>query len=110
MPELLSVVHKLLEENKSLRFILTGSSSRKLKRSGVDLLGGRAVVKKMYPFTAAELGDKFQIGDALKYGLITLICQADDKEEVHTEALVRNIAGFARFLEMMSFSNGIKEF
>ena len=119
VPQLLGVVHKLIEENKSLRFILTGSSSRKLKRSGVDLLGGRAVIKKMYPFTAAELGDKFQIKHALEYGLIPLICQADDKEEtlegyvnlylkeeVHAEGLVRNIAGFARFLEIMSFSNG----
>ena len=119
VPELLGVVHKLIEENKSLRFILTGSSSRKLKRSGVDLLGGRAAVKKMYPFTAAELGDKFQMGNALEYGLIPLIYQADNKEEalegyvslylkeeVHAEGLVRNIAGFARFLEIMSFSNG----
>ena len=119
VPQLLGVVHKLIEENTSLRFILTGSSSRKLKRSGVDLLGGRAVIKKMYPFTAAELGDKFQIRDALEYGLIPLICQAEEKEEalegyvnlylkeeVHAEGLVRNIAGFARFLEIMSFSNG----
>jgi uncharacterized protein len=119
VPQLLSVVHKLIEENKTFQFILTGSSSRKIKRSGVDLLGGRAVVKKMYPFTADELGNNFRIMDALQYGLIPLIYQAEDKEEaleayvnlylkeeVHMEGLVRNIAGFARFLEVMSFSHG----
>ncbi len=119
VPELLSTVHKLIEENKTLQFILTGSSSRKLKRAGVDLLGGRAVLKKMYPFTAAELGSSFAINDALKNGLIPLIMQAEEKEnalaayislylkeEVHAEGLVRNIASFARFLEIMSFSHG----
>jgi uncharacterized protein len=69
VPELLSVVHKLIEEYKSLQFILTGSSSRKLKRAGVDLLGGRAILKKMYLFTATELGNNFSINSALMYGL-----------------------------------------
>nr|MBC8452447.1 AAA family ATPase [Spirochaetota bacterium] len=102
VPELLSVVHKLIEEYKSFQFILTGSSSRKLKRAGVDLLGGRAILKKMYPFTAAELGNDFSINNALLYGLIPLIYQSKDKEdalaayinlylkeEVHAEGLVR---------------------
>ncbi|MBL7005651.1 MAG: ATP-binding protein [Spirochaetia bacterium] len=119
VPELLSVVHKLIEEYKSFQFILTGSSSRKLKRAGVDLLGGRAILKKMYPFTAAELGNDFSINNALLYGLIPLIYQSKDKEdalaayinlylkeEVHAEGLVRNISSFARFLEIMSFSHG----
>jgi uncharacterized protein len=119
VPELLSVVHKLIEEYKSLQFILTGSSSRKLKRAGVDLLGGRAILKKMYPFTAAELGNDFSINSALLYGLIPLIYQSKNKEdalaayinlylkeEVHAEGLVRNISSFARFLEIMSFSHG----
>jgi len=119
VPELLSVVHKLIEEYKTLQLILTGSSSRKLKRAGVDLLGGRAILNKMYPFTAAELGSSFSINSALMYGLIPLINQADEKEdalaayinlylkeEVHAEGLVRNISSFARFLEIMSFSHG----
>ena len=119
VPQLLSVVHKLIEENKSLQFILTGSSSRKLKQAGVDLLGGRAILKKMYPFTAAELGNLFSINNVLEYGLIPLILQAEDKkdalnayislylkEEVHAEGLVRNISSFTRFLEIMSFSHG----
>lgn len=119
IPALLSTVHKLIEEYKTLQFILTGSSSRKLKRAGVDLLGGRAIIKKMYPFTAAELGSSFSISNALIHGLIPLINQAEDKEaalaayinlylkeEVHAEGLVRNIASFARFLEIMSFSHG----
>ncbi len=119
VPQLLSVVHKMIEEDTSRQFILTGSSSRKLKREGVDLLGGRAVLKRMYPFTASELESEFQIEDSLIHGLVPLILQVEDKEEaleayinlylkeeVHAEGLVRNIAGFARFLEIMSFSHG----
>ena len=73
VPQLLSVVHKLIEEDNSRQFILTGSSSRKLKREGVDLLGGRAVLKRMYPFTASELESEFQIEDSLIHGLVPLI-------------------------------------
>ena len=119
VPRLLTIIHKLIEENKSIQFILTGSSSRKLKQTGVDLLGGRALLKKMYPFTAVELKQEFSIMNALEYGLIPLIVQAERKkhsleayinlylkEEVHAEGLVRNISSFARFLEVMSFSHG----
>ena len=56
LPELLDVVHQLIEQHRSLRFVLTGSSARKLKRTGIDLLAGRAVLKTMHPFMAAELG------------------------------------------------------
>ncbi len=55
IPELLDVVHELLESGSGLQFILTGSSARKLKRTGVDLLAGRAIVKTMHPFMASEL-------------------------------------------------------
>ena len=54
VPELLSIVHRLIEQDKQRQFILTGSSARKLKRSGVDLLAGRAVVRHMHPFMAAD--------------------------------------------------------
>ena len=73
VPQLLSVVHKLIEKDTSCQFILTGSSSCKLKREGVDLLGGRAVLKKMYPCTASELESEFQIEDSLIHGLVPLI-------------------------------------
>ncbi len=119
VPELLNGVHRIMEEHKELQFILTGSSSRKLKRSGVDLLAGRAILKKMYPLTASELKDKFDMEEALSYGLIPLVYSSNYKkevlntyinlylrEEVQAEGLVRNIGNFARFLEVMSFSHG----
>lgn len=119
IPEVLSVVHRMIEKNKSLRFILTGSSSRKLKRAGVDLLGGRAVVKNLNPFMAAELGKDFRLDRALEQGLLPLVWDAQDpkstlnayiglylREEVKMEGLVRNIGNFTRFLEAVSLSHG----
>lgn len=118
-PELLSVVHMLIEEKRDWQFILTGSSSRKLKRQGVDLLGGRAQLKHFYPFMAAELGEQFHLSKALEYGLLPLIFNSTDprgdlrayfalymKEEVQMEGLVRNVEQFGRFLEAISFSQG----
>lgn len=118
-PELLDEVHSLMENNKRLRFILTGSSSRKLKRTGVNLLAGRALVKNLHPFMASELGDRFRMDSALQWGLIPLVTASSDpkgtlaayaglylREEVQSEGLVRNIGSFARFLEAMSFSHG----
>jgi predicted AAA+ superfamily ATPase len=118
-PELLSVVHRLIEKKQEWQFILTGSSSRKLKRAGVDLLAGRAVLRYMHPFMAAELGDLFSLEKALEYGLVPLIIESNDildtlkayigiylTEEVKAEGLVRNIGDFARFLEIVSFSHG----
>ena len=61
VPELLTVVHQLVEEPGGPRFVLSGSSARKLKRAGVDLLAGRAVVRSMHPFVAAELGARFDL-------------------------------------------------
>jgi predicted AAA+ superfamily ATPase len=87
VPAMLSVVHQQMELHKDLRFILTGSSARKLKRAGVDLLGGRALLKKCFPFMA---------------GYITLYL----KEEVQQEGLVRSIDNFSRFMESISFSHG----
>ena len=55
VPDILPVVHSLIEERKNLQFILTGSSARKLKRAGVDLLAGRALLKNMHPFIASEI-------------------------------------------------------
>jgi predicted AAA+ superfamily ATPase len=119
VPELLPVVHSLIEEKRGWQFVLTGSSARKLKRTGADLLAGRAVLKSLHPFMAAELGNDFDFSRALRYGLLPLVWNADEpeevlrayaalylREEVQAEGLVRNVGNFARFLEAMSFSHG----
>jgi len=117
-PELLTVVHALLEERRRLRFVLTGSSARKLRRAGVDLLAGRAAVRALHPFMAAELGERFVLEPALARGLVPLVLGASEpaealaayvalylREEVQQEGLVRNLGAFARFLEAVSFSH-----
>jgi uncharacterized protein len=118
VPELLSIVHSLIEEKRGIQFILTGSSARKLKRAGVDLLAGRAIKKAMHPFMASELGEMFNLERALKFGMLPLVWDADDMEnvlesyvdlyiveEVQFEGLVRNIGSFSRFLNIIAFSH-----
>ena len=118
VPQILDVVHKLMEEKK-ICFILTGSSARKLKKTGADLLGGRAVYCRMHPFTASELGDSFSMNKTLQTGLIPVVDRSDDpsktlsayvdiylREEIMAEGLVRNLGSFARFLEIISYSHG----
>ena len=118
IPPILDVVHKIMEERK-IRFILTGSSARKLKRSGADLLGGRALYCKMHPFIASELDDSFSFERALQTGLIPIVERSSDpvrtlsayidiylREEIQAEGLVRNLGSFTRFLETISFSHG----
>lgn len=117
-PELLPVVHSLIEQRRNVSYALTGSSARKLKRTGVDLLAGRAVLRSMHPFMAAELGPRFALDAALRHGMVPLVVAAPDpadvlrtyaalylREEVQAEGLVRNIGVFARFLEAVSFSH-----
>jgi predicted AAA+ superfamily ATPase len=118
IPELLSVVHSLIEERRKRQFILTGSSARKLKRSGVDLMAGRAVLRTLHPYMAAELGSRFDLPRALQLGLVPLVVESSApadilasyaalylREEVQSEGLVRNIGSFSRFLEAASFSH-----
>ena len=118
VPELLTVVHAILEEPAPPRFVLTGSSARKLRRGGVDLLGGRAVRRTLHPFMAAEL-PAFDLGRALRLGLLPLVAGASDPagvldayaslyldQEVRAEGLTRNVGAFTRFLEAISFSHG----
>ncbi len=118
-PALLSLIHALIEENKQWRFILTGSSARKLKREGVDLLAGRALLTHMHPFMAIELGTEFSLTNALQFGMLPLIYHSEDpnadlktylalymKEEVQMEGLVRRVEEFGQFLEVISFSQG----
>lgn len=119
IPELLNVVHSLIEKKINKQFILTGSSSRKLKRTGVNLLAGRLLKKTLHPFVALELDKKFNIKNALTTGLLPLVITANKpsdvvksyvalyvREEVQMEGLVRNIGNFSRFLEAISFSHG----
>ena len=118
LPNLLNEVHRLIEDKK-LRFILTGSSARKLHKSGVNLLAGRAAYRYLYPLTPMEMGDDFSLNSALKTGTIPLIYNAEDKyealkayvqiylkEEIQAEAIVRNLAGFARFLPVAAVLHG----
>lgn len=118
VPRLLPEIHALIEEKRGIQFIMTGSSTRKLRRAVSDLLGGRALMRQMGPFLASELEASFSLEKALKTGLIPLITQSDNpeerirnyislylREEVQAEGLVRQIGNFARFLEIASFSH-----
>lgn len=118
IPNLLNEVHRFIEE-KQLKFILTGSSARKLKSKGVNLLAGRALLKKLYPFLPEELGSAFNLDDALTYGTMPLVWNSSAKketlrsyvqmylkEEIKGEAVVRNLPGFARFLPVAATMHG----
>ena len=118
-PRMLDAIHSLCETRPDLQFILTGSSARKLRRGGVNLLGGRALLTRFHPFMAAELGERFSLEAALRDGLIPLVVFSKTpsktmeayialylKEEVKEEGLVRDVGAFARFLEAVSFSHG----
>jgi len=118
VPQILDVVHKIMEEKK-IQFILTGSGARKLKKEGADLLGGRALYCRMHPFTASELGTSFSIDKALQTGLIPVVDRSPQpsktlsayvdiylREEIMAEGLVRNLGAFTRFLEIISYSHG----
>ncbi len=117
IPELLNVVHDLIESDGPRRFVLTGSSARKLRRGGIDLMAGRAVVRSMHPFLAAEL-ESFDLESALRIGMVPLVVSAPDPadtlaayaslyldQEVRAEGLARDVGRFARFLEAISFSH-----
>jgi predicted AAA+ superfamily ATPase len=119
VPGILPVVHGLIEGRRDLRFVLTGSSARKLRRAGEDLLGGRAVQRSMHPFLACELGDAFRLDLALARGLVPIVCSSEAPaetlrsyaglyvtQEVKAEGMVRDAGSFARFLESVSFSHG----
>ncbi|MFT5207787.1 MAG: putative AAA+ superfamily ATPase [Candidatus Omnitrophota bacterium] len=118
IPSLLNEVHRAIEEKK-LKFILLGSSARKLRRSGVNLLGGRALQKFLHPLLPEELGGDFEINKILQFGSIPLIWNSIDpaeqllsyiqlyiKEEIQAEALVRNLPGFVRFLPIAALFHG----
>lgn len=118
VPELLNEVHRLIEKQK-LSFVLTGSSARKLKKKGANLLAGRALRYDLFPFTAKELGEKFNLKEAIQWGTLPGVYSSSKKElflktyvgaylkeEIQQEGLTRNIGAFARFLDAASYSQG----
>lgn len=117
VPQLLDEVHSLIHR-KNLRFILSGSSSRKLKRSGANLLGGRALKKILFPLVSAEIPD-FNLIKAVNNGMIPRHYMVNNpwerfqayigvylNEEIREEALSRNLRTFSRFMEVAAISNG----
>ena len=118
VPALLDEVHRLIERRR-LKFILTGSSARKLRQGGLNLLAGRALTLAMHPLCAAEMGAAFNLRSSLRHGLLPAIGSEPDPrryldsyvhtyldQEIRQEGLTRNLAAFARFLEAASFSQG----
>ncbi len=118
IPGLLNEVHRAIEELR-LRFALLGSSARKLKTAGTNLLAGRALWRTMYPFVPQELGAAFDLESTLQFGSIPLVVASEDRgatlaayfqlyirEEIRGEALVRNLPGFVRFLPIAALAHG----
>ena len=121
VPRLLDAVHSLIESTDKC-FILTGSSARKLKYGGANLLAGRAFVKHLYPFTFIELKEKFNLDKALAIGMLPKVWEFQTqeaqwafleahthtylKEEIWAEQLVKKLDPFRRFLEVSAQSNG----
>jgi predicted AAA+ superfamily ATPase len=118
VPELLNEVHRLIEKSGQ-RFILTGSSARKIRRRGVNLLAGRALTHQLFPLTAVELGKDFNLDHSHEYGHLPCAYTESDpqgylesyvktylEEEVRQEGFTRNLGAFARFMEAASFSQG----
>jgi predicted AAA+ superfamily ATPase len=118
IPEILNEVHRLIEE-RGIRFLLTGSSARKLRRGGVNLLGGRARTKYLHPLTCGELGEAFDLFRAIARGLLPSIYFSEDpradleayagsylQHEIVAEGFARNIPAFSRFLRIAALCNG----
>ena len=118
LPSLLNEVHRFIEERR-LRFALLGSSARKLKTAGTNLLAGRALQKQMFPLTPEELGADFDLETVLRFGSVPLVWQAADRratlgayvqtylrEEIRAESIVRNLPGFVRFLPVAALFHG----
>ena len=121
IPKLLDIVHKIIEE-KRIHFALSGSSARKLKRGGANLLAGRAFVFSLFPLTHQELGKEFSLDAALHWGTLpSILNQKNDKnktrylkaytltylkEEIQVEQLIRNLDPFRLFLQIAAQMNG----
>ncbi len=118
LPILLNEVHRLIE-GRGIRFLLTGSSARKLRSRGVNLLGGRARTKYLHPLTYRELGRHFDLIRAIERGLLPSIYFSDDpradlqayagsylQQEIIAEGAARNVPAFSRFLKVAALCNG----
>lgn len=121
VPRLLDTVHRLIESSRKY-FVLTGSSARKLKYGGANLLAGRAFVYNLYPFSYLELKERFNLQSALQWGLLPSIhfFETDEerlrflqayaltylKEEIWAEQFIRSLDPFRHFLEVAAQSNG----
>ena len=117
LPRLLDSVHRLIELRK-LRFLLTGSSARKLRSGGVNLLGGRAGTLRFHPLLAREIGPDFDLSRALAHGTLPSVYLSDQprrllknyvgtylREEIVAESMLRNLPAFTRFLNIAAHSN-----
>src|SRR4030042_1442919 len=118
LPVLLNEIHRLIEE-RGIRFLLTGSSARKLRRGGINLLGGGARTKYIHPLTYRELGGQFNLFKAIERGLLPSIYLSDDpradleaytgsylQQEIVAEGVTRNVPAFSRFLKVAALCNG----
>ena len=121
VPAVLNEVHRLIE-TKRLRFALLGSSARKLRAAGTNLLAGRALRKALHPLTPKEMGVDFALDRALGEGTLPLVVSAGTskdrravlesyvhlyiREEIQAEAIVRNLPGFVRFLPVAALCHG----
>lgn len=119
LPGVLNDVHRFIESRR-LKFAMAGSSARKLRRGGANLLAGRALIREMFPLLPEEMGDDFRLDDALCYGTLPLVLAGERqerkarlkayvqtylKEEIQAEGLIRNLSGFARFLPIAGLLN-----
>ncbi len=118
LPSLLNEAHRFIE-SRGMRFVLLGSSARKLKQAGTNLLAGRALRRIMFPLLPQELGADFDLSEVLRFGSLPVIWRSPSKresldayvrlylkEEIQAEALVRNLPGFARFLPIAALFHG----
>lgn len=118
LPELLDEVHRLIEKYR-YKFILTGSSARKIKKAEQNLLAGRALTYSLHPLTMTELGNDFSLTHSLKYGQLPCVYTEQNpkaylesyvktylEQEIRQEGITRNLGVFSRFLEAASFSQG----
>ncbi len=117
VPALLDEVHRLME-TKRLRFVLSGSSARKIRRGGANLLAGRAITTSMFPLVSAERNFDLDLDHALRFGSLPMAVNSEDPanylrtyaetyldQEIRAEALTRNVGAFARFLEIAARQN-----
>ena len=120
-PQTLNTVHKLIEEKK-IKFALTGSSARKLKKVSANLLAGRALMNYLHPLTCYELADQFDLNHTLNFGSLPYIVNSSDeltkkeilksyittylREEIKEEQIIRQLDPFVRFLDVAAQHNG----